>query len=124
MSKVHEDAQREREERFVNYWTTRPADELAHALVDSEDEVMRLRALLAELAEERGEIIDMAAVLRAENRELVAKVDAAFQLAADVCDDLARQARDEPGGGARIEESSAMRCRDAILTLLGEQAGK
>lgn len=52
--------------RFVEYWTKRPADELAHALVDSEDEVTRLRALLTELAEERGAAIDDAAVLRAE----------------------------------------------------------
>ena len=29
--------------RFATYWTTRDAAELAHALVDSEDEVSRLQ---------------------------------------------------------------------------------
>ena len=56
--------------------------------------------------------------------DAAARVDAAFRLAASVCEDIARRTHDERGGGARIEESAALECRDAILALLGERRRK
>lgn len=98
--------------RFVSYWTTRPADELAHALVDSEDEVARLRALIAELAEERSEAIDNAAVLRAVLRSARGEI--------------ARMATD--GGGfkpATVADPFVGRAEDRMATrILGERARK
>lgn len=103
------------EERYAAYWSTCPADELARALVNSENEVCRLRALLAE-----------------NTKEHAAKVDATLRLAANVCDDFAQRAKTDREKAINREDvatlaraqSTAMACRDAILALLGEQGRK
>lgn len=75
-------------------------------------------ALIAEAADECKRMLDRISELEG----LVAsQVNATLLLAASVCDNVARRTREEGDGGARIEESAALSCRDAILALLGER---